>query len=460
MLAYRLAAALLAVALIAPPSGAQAEQYTLTNVSQAEPGNVVGLGGLSDTGFVCGWSISAASPFDSKGFRWSASGTFFPPPPAGVEWKTFNALDVNDRGTLVGYFGVLSPNSFLRGYCTQAGVSTELLTPLGHRAFPSRINDLGWIVGYAGIEPAATPGAIVWTPDLVPSFVSHLDSALDINNRGQIVGFGQAVANETTSGFLVDGPRVVPLGSLDPAGLGSVVPWAINDAGTVVGYSVIGPAEHAFRWTAATGMTELPGLGFNVFPFNVAAVDINEQGDIVGYAPGPNGQTGVLWRKDGTIHALEPMVPAIGLETNWPNLLHVMRINSAGQITAMAAHKPSSYQARVVLLTPAELHAALRETADGGAHVLDVDGASPFEPVYLAAGPDDPMDTGYTPLPGCAPIGLALATPRLLAKVQSDGGGHASFAWTMPPGLAGQVIRLQAYQSTACKVSNVVRLAP
>jgi probable HAF family extracellular repeat protein len=458
MLDRRSISALLLVALLlALPAQAQGTPYTITNISQAAPGSPVGIAGLSDSGYACGWTVPSAS----SGFRWSAGETFFPPPPAGIVWKSFNAVNVNDRGAVVGWFNDLSPNLLTRGYCTQAGASTELLTPLGHRAFPMAINDRGWIVGYAGIQPPGTPGAVLWSPDFVASFVGTLDRAVDINDAGQIVGFAKA-ASGVTQAFLASGPRLIPLGSLDPSGKGDVLPSAINAAGVVVGISMIGSKEHAFRWSEQEGMTELPGLGSNLFPFNVAALDVNEHGEAVGYAPGPNGQTGVLWSKDGSVHALEPLVPDIGPDKDWPSLLHVMRINSAGQIVAMAPHKPSSFQARFVLLTPAKLQATLRETtaADGAAvNVLDVDGANPFEPVYLAASPEDPLDVGYTIVPGCAPLGLSMATPRVLAKLIADGAGHAAIGWSLPPALAGQALRLQVFQPTARKLSNVVHLS-
>jgi probable HAF family extracellular repeat protein len=388
------------------------------------------------------------------GFRWSPAGTVVPASPAGVAWKAFNGVDVNDRGTLVGQFGELSFNSMSRGYRSQAGISEELLTPLGLTAFPAAINDKGWIVGMATQQPGGTPGAVVWSPELVPSFVGGLSRAVDINNDGQIIGYLMS-SNQVAHAWLQSEGRMIPLGSLDPANKGDVYPRAINDAGTIVGSSEIGSKEHAFRWTKSGGMTELPGLGFSVFPFDVAALDINAAGEIVGYAPAPGGQTSVIWQPDGTVTQLDTLVPDIGQDTNWPNLLGVLRINAAGQIAATAVHKPSGFQSRMVLLTPAALHATL----DASAGELSVTGAAPGRPVYLAAGDEDTLDAGYTVLPGCAPIGLSLRAPVLLAVAQADASGEARFRWPLPTGF-GATLRLQACQLDTCAVSNVIRIAP
>jgi probable HAF family extracellular repeat protein len=440
---------------LALPLHAQVSHYTITNASQAVPGHSVGMVGLSDTGFVAGWVIGAESPFASKSFRWSSGGTVVPEPPAGVAWLTHAAIDVNDGGIFVGYFGSQGPNLLNRGFRTAAGVTKELLTPSGLYAFPSAINDAGWIVGYGG-GPVGVPGAVIWSPDLVPGYVGTLSQAVDINDRNEVVGTKVDLADVTTAFRVVDG-KMTRLGTLDPQNKGSVQPFAINNAGTVVGYSIVGSGKRAFRWTEAGGMTELPGLGFSGSQVDVVALDINDAGEIIGYAPGPSGQTSVIWSLDGSVNALAKLIPDIGVEKDWLSLALVMKINSAGQIVALAAHKPSNYQARIALLTPAVLGARLK-AGPGGVTLLDVVGATPGKPVFLAAGADDPFDRGYTLLPGCGPIGLAMDGPYPIAVAEADATGRALFHWNLPAPLSGVDVRLQAFQLASCAVSNVVRL--
>lgn len=445
------------------PARAQARQYTLTNVDSvtnvggAPQGSAVGVAGLSDTGFVTSWVINFSGPLGSTGFRWSPRGTLVPEAPAGVVWLGFNAVDVNDAGTFIGSYGDLAPSTLLRGYRWKAGVTEELLTPLGLRAFPTAINDEGWIIGYAGVEPVDTPGAVVWSPDLVPRFVADLKRVNDINKHGQIVGFSLD-ANDVAMGYLYEQGRLIPLGSLDPLGHGSVIPRAINDRGQVVGISMVNGREHAFLWTAATGMTELPDLGIQHFPFNVAALDIDDSGVIIGYAPNENGQTSVLWGPDGSVVELDPLCPDVGLDKNWAGWVTALRINAAGQIAGFSPHKPSDYQARTVLLTPAALRAtALLPGTAGSTSRLEVSGAMPGKPVFLAVAVDDPFDRGYTIIPTCAPMGLSMAAPHVIAVSEADVAGQASFQWNVPAGLFLTDVRLQAFQPDGCSVSNVVR---
>jgi probable HAF family extracellular repeat protein len=450
----------LTLLLSAPPLlSAQADEYTITNVSHAVPGFAVGMAGLSDTGFVAGWVIDAGPTFDMKGFRWSPAGTVLPPSPSSVTWVTHAAIDVNDAGTFIGYFGAEVINVLDRGFRTKAGVTEELLSPSGLQSYPYAINDAGWIVGQGAGPVSAPAGAVMWSPDLVPSYVGNLSAAIDINDHNQVVGHIYD-ENNLLTGYLVEHGKMKRLGTLDPAQEGDVLPWAINNSATVVGYSKIGQDQHAFRWTAASGMSELPGLGFQT-PFlnDAAAVDINDAGTIIGYAPGETGQTPVIWAPDGTVTRLDTLIPGVGIEENWNLLAHVMKINAVGQIVAMATHKPSDYQARTVLLTPAELHAEPEADPAGGS-MLRVTGAAPGRPVYLVAAADNAFDIGYTPIPGCEPMGICMDDPQPIAVALADGAGDALFHWQLPPSLVGGAVRLQALQLSPCRVSNVVHVAP
>jgi len=445
-----------ALALVLSAStGAQAPAYTITNVGDGQNGDAVSVAGLSDTGFVTGWVIPpSGSPLGNIGFRWSASDTFVPSAPAGLTWKGFNAMDVNDAGTFVGFFGTSATNVLLRGYCCKNGVTKELSTPLGLYAFPLAINDEGWIVGQ-GNTAFNSVGAILWSPDLVPSYVARLSAAMDINKHGQIVGI-HIDDDYVTTAYLVEGDVVTPLGSLDPSGKGSVVPLAINDKGEVVGSSEIDYVKHAFYWTAATGMQELPGLGFTGFPPDSAALDIDDSGVIVGYALGSSGQTSVLWRPDHSVVEFKSLCPDVGPGKNWQSWVRASRINAAGQLTGYSPHKPSGLQTRTVLLTPAALTA--KPSPAGASSALEISGARPGQPVFLAIGAEDPFDRGYTLVPGCKPIGIAMEAPHVIASAIADPAGHATLGWSAPSGLSGTALRLQAFQQQACMVSNVVHV--
>ncbi|MEQ1894927.1 MAG: hypothetical protein ABL998_20485 [Planctomycetota bacterium] len=448
-----------ALTVLNAPMRAQAGQYTITETSGSQPGDALGTVGLSDTGFLCASMNDPAL----EAFRWSPRGgvVMRPPAPTGLTWGDTTAVNVNDVGTVVGFFGTdIGGFSLTRGYRWQAGVSAELLDPTGNRAFPQAINAEGWIVGYAGGHAAGTPGAVIWAPDLRPSFVDGLDRATDINDAGLLVGYRRDLTPPyTTHGYLRDSRRrggLVSLGTLDPRGVGDVVPLAIDSLGRVVGWSKINGRQHAFLWTSSTGMRELPGPAAPQ-PSDVSAVDINDAGWILGYAPtAQDGRAVVLWSPDGAVHEVEPLISDLGPGHSWERLWDIQRINSSGQLAGSALRAGAI---RHVLLTPAALTAsALVPARAGVVNSLVVSGAVPGRRVFLVGDREDPLDRGTTVIPGCRSMGLAMQHPHVAAQGVADAGGQALLEWSVPPSLAGVAIRLQAFQFGGCAVSQVVHV--
>jgi probable HAF family extracellular repeat protein len=450
---------LLAGLALALPSAlhAQAPRYNLTDATGDLPGGVLGAVGLSDTGFVTAWKLDSGA---SSAYRWSARGGVVEllDPPSGIVWADHIGRAVNAEGAVVGLFGTSTGGFSLRsGYRWLDGECDELLTPLGFSGQPNAISDTGWIVGRAGGRPGGTPGAVRWSPLLIPEFVADLDDALDVNVRGEVVGFREDPAGARTArAFLFDGGPLVPLGTLDPSAVGDVYPRALDDLGRVVGSSEIQGVEHAFLWTRAGGMTELPGLGIPSAVPDTAALDVNGAGWIVGYSANANGRTDVLWAPDGTVHELQLLVPAIGSGRPWSQLFTAVRINGSGQIAGTAVR---GGVVRAVLLTPAVLGLSAPVPGMAGtSNRLTLDGARPDRRVILVGDFDDPLDAAYTVVPGCRSIGLSLARPRLVAVALPDATGAAAFTWDAPATLSGVTIQLQALQFGACAVSEVVRV--
>ncbi len=444
-----LAGSVLALLALAPEPRAQAVvPYTITDVSGPLPGEAIGYASISDTGFVCGWQLG---PNGSTGFRWSPHGGVAQVfDSADLGWGDHTSIGVNSAGVVIGLYGATTGGlSLTSGYVWQNGVAKELLTPLGFRGQPAAINDAGWIVGRAGLQPGGTPGAVRWAPDRTPSFVGDLDHALDINARGQIVGYRTDRTTFTARAFLWDAGTQIPLGTLDPTNLGSVIPRAIDGLGRVVGSSRVQGRSRAFLWTSATGMRE---LAYPISqPFHAEATDINDAGWIVGSVEG-----GAIWAPDGSVHALEPLVPDVGLGQPWTQLLGPMRINSRGQIAGWGVRR-----GRVVwaLLTPAELQASLPTFGGAGAwSKVTVSGLTSGRKAFLAAEIDDGLDRGYSVIPRCGGFGLAMAKPVFIARGVADANGAATFAWRAPLGLTGATLKLQAVQPGGCAVSNLVRV--
>jgi probable HAF family extracellular repeat protein len=186
---------------------------------------------------------------------------------------TANAL--NAAGSVVGSKPVAGGTS--RAYIWTS--ATQVQTDLGIAdSSATGVNDSGVVVGAktaSGVQHAFrwASGA---TTDLgtLPGFTQS--AAADVNASGQIVG--SSTGGSVTRPFLFSGGAMSDLGTL---GGSTSTAAAINDAGTVVGTSLLDDeaTRHAFAWDTANGMEALGDLDGNN---GSVAMDVNDAGDIVG----------------------------------------------------------------------------------------------------------------------------------------------------------------------------------
>ncbi|WP_341530211.1 DUF3466 family protein [Nostoc sp. UHCC 0302] len=157
------------------------------------------------------------------------------------------------------------------------------------------INDKGQVVGQSSITNGE-PRAFVWSEGIGMRNLGVLDNgyncaALNINNIGQVVG-SSYINSGVSRAFLWT--ESTPIRDLGTPSIGSEA-WGINDAGQVVGdlFDPTNGQSRAFLWTESGGTQNLGTLGGNI---RSAAFDINNAGQVVGFANTANEQTrAFLW---------------------------------------------------------------------------------------------------------------------------------------------------------------------
>jgi probable HAF family extracellular repeat protein len=155
-----------------------------------------------------------------------------------------------------------------------------------------------------------------------------------INNQGLIVGIS-STADLDVRGFLYDEVQLIDLGAFWPGGISAAVD--INESGQIVGYADLGPMRseptHAVLWEPTPDGHVMIDLGAPEESWHSFAVAINNLGQIVGNArdpdvPGSPGDHPWIW-EDGEMTLLEDLLPP---DSGWV-LWQVRDINDNGRIT-------------------------------------------------------------------------------------------------------------------------------
>jgi probable HAF family extracellular repeat protein len=173
-------------------------------------------------------------------------------------------------------------------------------------------------------------------------------AAFAINDSGQVVGAsGNCTTFNTISlvnllplhALLWEKGTVVDLGSLGGTGHGDGIEAVnLNNKGQVVGNSDL-PGDtnfHGFLWTQGTGMQDLGTLSGDV---NSLAIGINDAGDLVGVSLDAKFNPRAFFWRNGVMTDLNTLVPAGSSLA----LITGCSINSQGQIIGIAVDSTGAF---------------------------------------------------------------------------------------------------------------------
>lgn len=268
------------------------------------------------------------------------------------------AAALNDRGQIVSTQPIEPAGAFLRAVIWQQGKGLKYLEPApgDDNSVAIDINNRGEVVGVSGPYPnesALGERSVIWDRrarvTVIPEFPDSTGSRpYAMNEAGQVVG-----ASNTPSGgrgYIWDrksGLRVID--GLTDGGAG--LPSSINDHGDVVGGgSFYNYGSHAIFWSEETGTVDLGDLPGSIE--SSYASDINNHRQIVGYATGQGGSVAVIWDSQFQIHNLNELLVRDKPDDQYLYMLGAGKITDAGWIT-VSGFDTRDRQYRNFLLTPA-----------------------------------------------------------------------------------------------------------
>ncbi len=294
--------------------------------------------------------------------------------PDGNSWINWGGI--NDRGDAVGMSETANPDPNGEDICGfgthltcvpflwRDGHMSALPTLGGNNGQASAINNRGEVVGFAedgaldSTCPAGTSNNRIALPALwergnaeaLPLVSNDLDGfAYGINDQGDAVGYSGNCTSATHAVMWKDNTAFV---LQDLGGTGSNFAYAINNRGQIAGQVGSGTTFYAAVWQdgargAVTNLGVLPG------DFAAFATGINNRGQVVGNTFDSNydWSHGFIWQ-DRVMTDLNTLIPG---DSNL-SIISARNINERGQISGMATIQTGLHEGEIhaYLLTPAD----------------------------------------------------------------------------------------------------------
>jgi probable HAF family extracellular repeat protein len=320
------------------------------------------------------------------------------------------------------------------------------------------INDLNQIVGRSTIDrDEFITRAFLWQDGEMfelPRTPDNPDTeAIAINNAGKICG--QAWSNQHTTWRPVvwDNGQIIELGTFRPDNEGVGICIDVNEGGDVVGYA----AWDFFYYRAfvyyGNRKRALPSKPNWTSSY---AWSINDRRQVVGAARVEQSELqniGCIWELGQPPQYLHDLIPP---SSNWFIGLAIHN-NNAGQITGTGFRLDDREHTKGFLLTPVN---ATMELADptpgiaGGENTLTVTGAEPGATVHFLYS----RHGGGIAIPGCdlQQNALQLDRPTIIGSAVADANGVASITRNVPSIARGRYILFQAVVQGECEISQLV----